>query len=98
MRLSTTFTVLTMTYAVLNSAPSYANCESEQTQCSSTCSAQYTDDNAAKAGCQTGCLAARAGCFAKNGAEKTAEAGNHALGKVKSFIKGLSDEPQRSNE
>lgn len=96
MRHTTSLKTLLITYAILNSVPSYANCESEQSLCSNTCTAQHADDNAAKAGCQASCIAQRAACFAKNGAEKTAEAGNHALGKVQSFIKGLSGEQTRS--
>ena len=68
----------------------YADCSSEQTWCNTQCEAAHLGDDAAIAGCRSKCIAQRAVCSTKSGAETVFEAGKEAVDKTGSFIKGLT--------
>lgn len=71
-----------------------AGCDTQQTLCDARCSIIHFDDKAAKAGCESRCLAERAACSTKQGAHQAVELGKKALNDTSSFLKGLTEDKQ----
>lgn len=69
-----------------------AGCELDYQACDKACSVKYLTDDGGKAGCVSKCVAQKGVCLAKDGAEKTAEAGGKAWDSTKSFFKALTEE------
>ena len=69
-----------------------ADCADEQTWCNTKCEVKHVTDEAAANGCKSKCVAARAACSTKAGAETAWDATKDAAGKTKSFFKGLTEE------
>ena len=67
-----------------------ADCADQQTLCNAHCEIRYLGDSAAVSGCRSKCIAERAVCSTKSGAETVFEAGQDAAEKTGSFIKGLT--------
>ena len=63
--------ILLLTLLFVPSA--YADCGSEQTWCETTCRVKHIDDDAARVGCLSRCVAERAACSTKAGAESAIE-------------------------
>lgn len=57
------------------STGSWADCSSEQTWCETSCKVKHIGDDTAKTGCLSRCVAERAVCSTKAGAESAYESG-----------------------
>lgn len=68
-----------------------ADCSDEQTWCNTKCEVKHVTDESAINGCKSKCVAARAACSTKAGAETAWDATKDAAGKTKSFFKGLTE-------
>ncbi|GGK80421.1 hypothetical protein [Amphritea balenae] len=84
--LTTAFSLL-----LLNSPLALADCSDEQTWCETKCEVKHLGDDAAVTGCKSKCVAARAACSTKVGAETAWEATKDAADNTKSFFKGLTE-------
>lgn len=77
--------------ALLFITQAQANCSDEQTWCNTKCEVKHLGDDAAITGCQSKCVAARAACSTKAGAETAYDVGKKAVDSTKSFFKGLAE-------
>ena len=66
-------------------------CDRAQEICNLNCDNQYPNDQAARAGCKSKCVAERAACSTSVGAGKAADVGKDAWEGTKSFFKGLTE-------
>lgn len=58
-----------MFFVMFLASPAQADCSSEQTWCETSCRVRYISDDAARTGCLSRCVAERAACSTKAGAE-----------------------------
>ncbi|WP_432470674.1 hypothetical protein [Amphritea sp. HPY] len=83
--------ILILLSALLLSPIALADCSDEQTWCNTKCEVKHLGDDAAITGCKSKCVAARAACSTKSGAETAVEASKKALKNTESFFKGLTE-------
>ena len=69
-----------------------ADCALEQNWCEATCKVRFVTNDAEQAGCISRCVAERAVCSAKVGADKATDIGKEVLEDSKSFINGLTSD------
>lgn len=67
------FRGVTLTLLLAFSGAAYADCSSEQTWCETSCKVKHVGDDTAKTGCISRCVAERAVCSTKAGAESAYE-------------------------
>ncbi len=67
--------ILSLFIFITASTSVYADCGTEQTWCETSCKVRYVNDDAGKAGCISRCVAERAACSTKAGAESAIEYG-----------------------
>ena len=68
-----------------------ADCADEQTWCETKCEVKHMTDDAAVTGCKSKCVAARAACSTKAGAETAWDATKKAAQDTKSFFKRFTE-------
>ena len=71
-----------------------ADCATEQTLCEARCSLNHYDDRAARAGCNSRCLAERAACSTQKGAEQAVDLSKQAWRDTRSFFQGLTEDKE----
>ena len=67
------FKSLLLPLLLLSSATAWADCSTEQTWCETKCKVSYVGDDAGRTGCLSRCVAERAVCSAKVGAQSAIE-------------------------
>ncbi|WP_432697976.1 hypothetical protein ACQUQP_06430 [Marinobacterium sp. YM272] len=67
-----------------------ADCAFDQTLCEARCSINHFNDNAARLGCESRCMAERAACSTEAGAKKALEMGKEAWDDTGSFVEGFT--------
>ncbi len=73
-------------------AIAHADCAMEQTICEARCSLNHYDNRAARAGCDSRCMAERAACSTEKGTEKAVDFSKQAWRDTQSFFQGLTEE------
>lgn len=66
---------LLVALTLLGTSPAWADCGTEQTWCETKCKVSYVGDDAGRTGCLSRCVAERAVCSTKAGAETAIESG-----------------------
>lgn len=84
--------IVLISLMLLSPVVAQAGCELDYQACDKSCTVKYLTDDGGKAGCVSKCVAKKGVCLAKDGAEKTAEAGGKAWDSTKSFFKALTEE------
>ncbi len=85
-------TALLFSLTLLTPLMASAGCELDYQACDKACAVKYLTDDGGKVGCVSKCVAHKGVCLAKDGADKTAEAGGKAWGSTKSFFKALTED------
>ncbi|WP_417224722.1 hypothetical protein [Amphritea sp.] len=83
---------LTLALSAMMLAPlAQADCADDQNWCETKCEVKHITDEAAATGCKSKCVAERAACSTKAGAETAWDATKEAAKDTKSFFKGLTE-------